>query len=137
MNWLDIITSIEKYVADISQDWMITQENVKFNSEPGTPFIQMIHHQVGAEPLTIGKSGVMDTEGILELGLNYPAGGGSGAVYSRADMLAEFFKPGQSIAAGGGNIVIVTTTLGSKEPSSKADYWSTPLLVHYHAYHNY
>lgn len=137
MNWLAIVTALETYTAGLDCGLQLYPENVKFNSTPGSPFIEMVHIPVNTEPLTIGSSGVMDTEGVFMLALNYPSGEGSGAAFSKADTLAQSFKPGQSISAGSGNIVVSKATLGTKQPSSQADWFTIPLVVHYNAFHNY
>jgi len=138
MNWSDIIIALERYTAEnIGSDVELRPENVKYSSTPGIPFVTMEHIPVDTAPLTIGRTGVMDTEGILYLGLNYPSGEGSGAAFSKADALAMFFMPGQSLVAGSGNIVISKATLGNKQPSSLADRFTIPLVVYYKAFHNY
>lgn len=137
MNWLPIITALETYVAGLDVGLPIFPDNMKFNSTPGVPHIVMAHFPVDTSPLTVGRTGVMDTEGVLLLALTYPSGEGGGAAFSKADALAMAFMPGQSITAGSGNIVISKATLGTKQPSSKADWWVLPLAIHFNAYHNY
>lgn len=137
MNWAVIHSALETMVNNLGLGLEIAWENVVYNSKPGVPFLRVVHFPVDTSKLTIGTTGVMDTEGIMVLGLNYPAGIGSGAALTKADAIAAAFKPGNSIAAGGGNIVVRSTTMQSKEASSMADWWVLPVLVHYNAYHDY
>lgn len=137
MNWGAIQHALETYVSGLGLGMQIAWENVMFNPAPGVAFLRVVHAPVDTEPLTVGTTGVMDTEGILVLGINFPAGIGSGAAMSKADTIASAFKPGTSIAAGSGNIVVTKTTLSTKQLSSQPDWWTLPVLVHYNAYHNY
>lgn len=137
MNWLAITQALEQYLETLGVNMPFVWDNVRYSSEPSDPFVRVAHYPVDTAPLTIGSHGVMDTEGILVLGLNFPAGEGSGAALSKADELAMHFIPGMAVPAGGGNIVFSRTTLGNKEPSSKPDWWTLPVTVYFNAFHNY
>lgn len=141
MNWSVIVQALEVYLETLGLGMTFAWDNVVFPPVGGAsqvdPYIRVMHLPVDTNPLTIGRHGVMDTEGILVLGLNYPAGEGSGAALSKADELAGYFQPGSSLPAGSGHIVVSRTTVGSKEPSSQPDWWILPVTVYFNAYHNY
>ena len=137
MIWSDIVSSLETYLTTLGIDMPVAYDNVKFQSVPGVPHIRVSHHPVDTAPLTIGSHGVMEVDGIMELGLSYPAGSGSGAALSMADVLSQSFLPGSSLIAGSGSIVISKTTLGSKYPGVTPDWLTYPVTVYYKAYHNY
>lgn len=137
MNWSAIVQALETYVATLLPGEDIAWENVRHNSTPGTPYFRVTHTVVDTEPATIGSHGVMETEGILVVGFNYPAGRGSGASLEKADALAAGFVPGQSITAGSGTIIFSKSTLEHTQPSSEPDWWTRIFSVHYRAFHNY
>jgi len=137
MNWSDVVTSLETYLTTIGLELPMAYDNIKYQSVPGTPYLRVSHHPVDTTPLTLGSHGVMETVGIMILGLNYPAGSGSGAALSKADSLSLSFLPGSSLAAGSGSIIIDKTTLGSKQPGVTPDWFTYPVTVYYKAYHNY
>lgn len=137
MKWAVIQQALETYLVGLNLGLVFAWENVVYNSTPGTPFVRVFHVPITTEKLTVGATGVMNTEGIMVLGLNYPAGIGSGAALAKADAIATAFVPGTSISAGGGDVVIRSCTMEAKEPSSQPDWWVLPVLVHFNAYHNY
>lgn len=137
MNWAVIQQAIEVKLKNLNLGLEFAWENVTYSTKPGVPFMRVVHIPVSTEKLTLGSTGVMDTEGIMVVGLNYPAGIGSGAALAKADAIAAAFLPGTSFPAGSGNVVVRSTTLEGKEPSSQPDWWVLPVLVHYNAYHNY
>ena len=135
MNWKPIIVALEKFTAENAGGIKLVPDNVADTKRPGVPHLVLVHVPVDTSPRTIGRSGVMDTEGVYVIGLNYPAGEGSGAALAKADELAALFRPGLSITAGSGNIVIQKATLGYKQPTAKPDWFTIPLVVHYNAFH--
>lgn len=137
MNWAAIQQAMETKLKLLSLGLEFAWENVVYNPRAGVPFARVIHVPVTTEKLTLGTTGVMDSEGIMVVGLNYPSGIGSGAALAKADAIAAAFIPGTSFTAGSGNVVVRSTTMEAKEPSSQPDWWVLPVLVHYNAYHNY
>lgn len=137
MNWAVIQQALEQFLELLGLEIEFAWENSTYNSVPGTPYIRVVQAPLGTESLTVGTAGVMGTDGIMVLGLNYPAGEGSGAALAMADAIATAFKPGTSIAAGSGNVLINKTEITGKEASSQPDWWVLPVLVHYTALHNY
>jgi hypothetical protein len=137
MNWAAIQQAMETYLVNLDLGLEFAWENMKYNAKPGVSYLRVIHVPVNTEKLTLGTTGVMGTDGIMVVGVNYPAGIGSGAALEKADAIAAAFLPGTSIAAGSGTIVFSKTAMETKEPSSQPDWWVLPILVHYTAMHNY
>lgn len=137
MNWAAIQQALETTINGLNLGLPIAWENVKFDPRPGTAFLRVLHQPIDTEKLNVGTTGVMMTSGFMVLGLNYPAGIGSGVALAKADTIAAAFKPGTSIAAGGGDIVVRSTAMEAQERSSQPDWWVVPVIVHYNAYHNY
>ena len=137
MNWAAIQQALETRLAGLSLGLEFAWENSSYNSKPGVSYARVVHVPVNTEKLTIGTHGVMGTDGIMVVGVNFPAGIGSGAALTKADAIAAAFLPGTSIAAGSGTVVFSKTEMETKEPSSQPDWWVLPILVHYTAMHNY
>ena len=137
MNWAGIQQALETKVKQLNLGLEFAWENVSYDPKPGVPYMRVIHVPVKTEKMNVGTNGVMDTEGIMVLGLNYPAGVGGGAAMSKADTIAAAFIPGTSFAAGSGDVVVRSTTMEAKERASNPDWWVLPVLIHYNAYHTY
>lgn len=137
MKWLKDRVALETYVDGLGLGLPIAWENSAFNPTPGTAFLRVVHIPVDTDKLTIGTAGLMDSEGIMVLGLNYPAGEGSGDALEKADAISAGFIPGSSIAADDGYIVFSRCSLEPKEPASNPDWWVLPVMVFYNAYHHY
>lgn len=138
MGFFDITVGIESFIAaNLDSNVKLQPPNVKFGGNPSEAFVTMTHVPVDSGPLTIGNTGVLDTEGVLILGFHFPPGEGSGATLARIDQLATVLRPGLSIPAGSGNAVVSKVTLGTREPSSQVDWFVIPLVMYYHAFHTY
>ena len=137
MKWAKDRQSLETYVDGLNLGLPIAWENVSYNPVAGNPFLRVMHFPVDTDKLTIGNAGLMDSDGIMVLGLNYPAGMGSGDALENADAISAAFLVGQSIAADDGYIVFRRCTLEPKEASSDPDWWVLPVMVFYNAYHHY
>ena len=69
--------------------------------------------------------------GLMQITLSYPIGGGSGAVYSKAEAIRAWFPRGLSLTSGGITVHITRTpAIGPKLPS--LDRFVLPVSVRWY-----
>jgi hypothetical protein len=137
MNWNSCCSALEQAVKNLNLGYDLAFENMAYDTKPGTPFIRVVFTHVNSEKITMGTHGIIETLGIMTLGLNFPAGAGGGLTTSTADTIADTFLPGTAFLIAPNEYAICDRfSFGHNEPSSDPAWWVLPLSVYFHAYHN-
>lgn len=77
--------------------WVATQmawENLPFSPPEAKPWMFFHFMPTGEQIATLGPSGVDQLEGIAQVDVNYPEGGGEQDLRATIDLLRDAFKPG-------------------------------------------
>ena len=127
-----IKAALEARLVAIASPLPTQWENVVFTPPTdGSPYQHVDILPASPDNPTLGD-GFYRELGLMQITLSYPIGGGSGAVYSKAEAIRAWFPRGLSLTSGGITVQIPRTpAIGPKLPSP--DRFVLPISVRYYA----
>ena len=127
-----IKAALEARLVAIASPLPTQWENVVFTPPTdGLPYQHVDILPASPDNPTLGD-GFYRELGLMQITLSYPIGGGSGAVYSKAEAIRAWFPRGLSLTSGGITVQIPRTpAIGPKLPSP--DRFVLPISVRYYA----
>lgn len=127
-----IKAALEARLVAIASPLPTQWENVSFTPPiDGSAFQRADILPAAPENPTLGALFYRDV-GIFQITLMYPLNGGSGAVYTRAGAIQDWFPRGLSLTSGSATVRIVRTpTIGPKQIAQ--DRFVLPISVRYTA----
>lgn len=122
---------LETAVANMSSPISIAPENVEFNPAPDVPYMALTLLLATPENPTL-EPGFHRENGIFQISLKYPRGGGSGLCQSKAEAVRAVFPRGRSLTSG----QITVTVSGTPEIApgrTDGDRYVVPVKVRFFA----
>jgi hypothetical protein len=81
---------------------------------------------------SVGEGGVDGHTGFMQVDINYPSNGGSGAAITKADSVAQYFKAGTRVAYGGQQVQI--QSCGRSQGRPVDGWYRVSLTINWTAY---
>jgi len=104
-----------------------TTENVAYEPTAGTPWAELYIIQNQPSVGSLGPGGYDDTDGFMQINLNYPQGVGAGAAKQKATDIRDYFLAGTRFTYSGQELVIFSCGRG---PARNVDSWyQIPITV--------
>lgn len=126
-----VAAALEAALAAMSPALGTAWENTKYQPTVGTPYQRA--DVLLAEPDDSELTGAVFWEqGIFQIRLYYPLDKGSGAAYTRAELIRQTFYKGASFTSGGVTVIVrKTPRLGP--PDNEPNFYVLPVRITFSA----
>jgi len=127
-----IKAALEARLVAIASPLSTQWENVVYTPPTdGSPYQHVDLMPAPPDNPTLGD-GFYRELGLMQITLSYPIGGGSGAIYAKAEAIRDWFPRGLTLTSGGITVHIQRTpAIGPKLPST--DRFVLPVSVRWYA----